>query len=160
MVKPHSSRTKQQQKQQQALAREREKARAFLGSAKIKLQHLSFTQAQDRAPDEKNDKFLLDTFRRNGCDQLDPVHRIAATVDEAVFRMALSHDNLTSDLLQGRDPADLPMLSLPDGFRVQCLRGAHRIRAARGVLAQDQQWWIVDLYAQSTLLGGRCGHMC
>lgn len=140
------SRTKQRRIQQRVLNHEHEKAQAFLGSAKIDIVHLCFDDALGRAPDKKNEEFLLDSFRRHGCEQLNSAYRVPATIHAGILQTALSRSNLTPAQLLERDPALLPLLHLPHGTRIQCFLGAHRIRAAQQVLPRDQQWWVVDLY--------------
>ncbi|KAK5078787.1 hypothetical protein LTR64_002797 [Lithohypha guttulata] len=154
------SRTKQHQAEQRAVDDEFEKEQKFLGSAKIGLVHLAFDEVTDREDDVQNEKFLIDSFHRNGCVPLDPMFHLAATMQRRDLDMVLSRYGITSEALLARNPASLPILPLPEGFQIPCLFGRHRTKAAEKVLPRASQWWVVNLYSNdlSTQLRGSLIH--
>lgn len=145
--KVRSSQAKQSQAQRRAVDHESEKEQKYLGSAKVDLVHLTFDEMGSREDDEQNEKFLIDSFHRNGCVPLDPMFHVMAIIEDHDFGAALSRCSVTSDMLLDRNPAHLPMLTFPEGFQLRCLFGRHRIRAAKKVLSRSSRWWIVSLYS-------------
>lgn len=145
--KARNLQAKQVRAQQRAVAEETEKQEKYFGSAKVELKHLVFSTSRGRERDPKNERFLIDSFQRDGCMPLNVIHHIPALISEHDFKGALQRCNTTSNLLQGRNAAYLPALYFPEGFELQCLFGRHRVEAAKRVLRPEDRWWVVELYS-------------
>jgi len=143
---------KQARARQQAIDHETEKERQFRGSAKIDLQHLTFDTFRDREYDQRNEQFLVDAFRRNGCVPLDATFHIPGLISEADLDAAVTASHISRESLFYRNPAQLPHLNFPSNFRLHCLSGKHRIDAARKCLAGNERWWVVELYSDGEFL--------
>ncbi|KAK8029466.1 hypothetical protein PG993_010757 [Apiospora rasikravindrae] len=60
---------------------------------------------------------------------------------EAARTSGVSHEALLSSGL------DFPRLDFPAGFRLKCLRGRHRAKAAQEAFRSNDKRWVVDLFA-------------
>lgn len=122
-----------------------EKHRRRLGTARIKLDLLDFPNS--RGLDQDNLDRLKRLFRgERGCKPEEPEHRIPAVVDEERFREALHLSGVSSEVLLSGGP-EFPRLDFPAGFRLECLRGHHRARAAQEVFRSGDKCWVVELFA-------------
>ena len=124
-----------------------EKNLKYLGTVSVELASLRF---QDTAHlDLRNVQRLCRLFEgEHGClpEQLE--HRIPATISEDVFIEALALSGLSSQQLLLETPI-VHSLNLPNGIQLECLRGLHRVEAAKQILPLRKQRWGIDLYASS-----------
>ena len=102
----------------------------YQGCAIIRLQHLRFegndvTGTRDIA--EKNVERLLRMFEIEGCGNLEPEHRVCATIEKDTLRRALEKSNITREALL--DPTKQPYLILEGGDLMTCIYGKHRLKA-------------------------------
>lgn len=95
---------------------------------------------------------LAELFQASGCDRTDIKNHAIVIVDQRSLNKALSHSDLTADMIAAHDGASFPMLNFPSGIRIQCLHGVDRLAAARKVLPSGDQRWIVDLYSAGIVL--------
>ena len=128
---------------------EADKREYFLGSAKVDIDSLSFDPFFSRDIHHQNSERLLSSYELTGCLQFESSHHIPAVIDENDLAEALSRAGSTYDMAQGRDHTQWPMLSFTAQSQVECLRGKHRIDAARAYLRPGLRWWVVDFYSKS-----------
>lgn len=112
----------------------------FLGCARISLEQLLITSA--RPEDERNTDRLVTIFK-DSCERDDQAHFLPAIIESSVLYQALHYSGLDAAQLRAHPP---PVLKLPDGVKLRCLHGLHRVLAARQVLAPKDHWWNVELY--------------
>lgn len=143
---------KQARARQQAVDHETDKDHHFRGRAKVALEHLAFDTVRERADDPRNQRFLVEAFRRNGCVPLDPTFHVPALINDADLQLAMGTAQVVSTSLLTRNAAQLPRLRFPSHFRLQCLSGKHRVAAAQECLPPAEQWWIVELYSNGESL--------
>ncbi|THC88352.1 hypothetical protein EYZ11_012198 [Aspergillus tanneri] len=124
----------------------RERYEYFRGHAKIGLEHLEFETPLygSRVFDPKNVNRLVRVFELEQCLRLEPAHHIAAIIDEEALQQAVTLSDVTQEQLT--DASNLPWLFLPEGYRLSCLYGKHRIAAAKKFLLPGDRWWPVTLY--------------
>ena len=118
------------------------------GTAQIRLQNLAFPNSD--GPNSANVKRLEKLFRgQRGCNPGDVYNRIPAVIEEGHLQAALAASGLSSDALLA-DDGDHPRLVFSNEFRLECLRGEDRVRAAENVLSSRDPYWVVDLFIAST----------
>ena len=122
------------------------------GTARVRLRSLDFPQDSFDDLDPVNVARLRSCLRRNCC-RLDVHNFIPAIIDERSLRDALEVSRLSRERLLSCPNGDIPELTFPEGFRLQCLHGRHRIEAAKDVLPPGDKWWTVDLYRSGTASG-------
>lgn len=126
-----------------------QKSLNFKGSVRIMIRHLRSKSA--REVDEKNVERLVQVYRLEGCQRMDPMHYVPATIESETFVKAVSAAGLDQVALQ--QPHDEPpLLDLPSTCTVTCLHGKHRLLAAEKFLPASQHWWTVNLYDESTCI--------
>lgn len=121
-----------------------QRLQSYQGCAIIKLQHLEFEANNltgTREVAEKNVEKLLKMFEIEGCGNLEPEHRVSATIEEEVLRRALAKSNLTREALL--DPTNHPYLMLEGEDLMTCIYGKHRLKAGERF---GEFTWLVDLY--------------
>lgn len=112
------------------------------GYARIRIDHLEFETRHD--PDDRHVERLLNIFRLQGCHREDSAHVIPVVVEE--------NFSATSELHTMNEPALSQTCSRarPACFaphvRVLCLRGKHRVTAARKFLNLSDQWWTARVF--------------
>lgn len=126
------------------------KAAHYRGIAKISLDALNFDHPlvvqKHRQVSQKNVERLRRVFRQHGCERLQQENFVSAIIDEDALEVALRNIGTSpSELLQFREGDVLPTLNLQS---VDCLSGLHRIEAARAFLDDNDQWWVVRLFAK------------
>ncbi|KAE8316024.1 hypothetical protein BDV41DRAFT_145517 [Aspergillus transmontanensis] len=121
-----------------------EKSAKHIGVARIKLNMLEFPNS--RSLDPKNVQRLKNLFRgQRGCKPGDLQNRIPAVVDEATLGEALNASGLTRVALLSPG-LDYPRLDLPPVVRLECLRGQHRVQAAKETSGSADTYWVIDLF--------------
>jgi hypothetical protein len=126
---------------------ERERRRKFLGSAKVAIEVLGFQQSPKRRQDDQDSERLLSSFEIAGCLRLGDKYHVQAVIDQGSLSDALDKIGASAEALLSKDADHWPRLHFPDGFRIQCLHGQHRIEAGSEYLWKSDRWWVVDLYA-------------
>ena len=138
--------------QAQALAQaeddklDRERRRAYLGTARVRLEALHFRREGLREPDQRHVDYLKGCFRDTGCRPLEKQNHISAVIGNDHLDGAIQASQLTRADLLSNQPQGYAELVLPPGLQVECLHGRHRILAASEVLNPADKWWVVDLY--------------
>jgi hypothetical protein len=127
---------------------EQERQKCFYGSAKVDIGVLHFDRSSPREIDDRNFQRLLCSFELTGCFQFDPQHHLPAVIQESTFRTAVASAASSADAVLSRDPSQWPTLSFSTGFELQCLRGKHRIEAAKQYLPGSTRWWVIDFYSE------------
>lgn len=118
----------------------------YRGTACIELEALTFAYEAD----EKNVMRLKKFFKKNGCNRLDVRNHIPAVISQEQLDIAIRNSNTTAKaLMNGCHTRDsFVELRFPVNFRLQCLHGSDRVRAATEVLSPADKHWIVDLYLE------------
>lgn len=137
---------------------EADKQKYFLGTAKVDIESFSFDPFWTRDVHSRISERLLSTYELTGTSQLEPTNHIPAVIDDAEFIEALSRVSATRDMARSNDHTQWPTLSFPTDKKLQCLRGRHRIDAARVYLRPGLRWWVVNLYSQSEYLWLQMAH--
>lgn len=136
---------------------EEEKAVKHLGTASININVLAFPYS--KGLNQENVERLKRLFRiERGCRPDELPNRIPAVIDEHQLYQCsnasgISMDRLLSDLAGAK-------LEFPPAFRLECLRGRHRVEAARQVLRYADKRWIVDLYSAGMSSMKACPDHC
>lgn len=122
------------------------KAACFRGLARVQLHALHFdhplVERKHRSISQKNVRRLQRVFGEVGCLRLQEENYINAVVDDASLDKALSLSR--DELLCLREGQELPLLDV----HVDCLSGLHRIEAAKAILDNNDQWWVVRLFTK------------
>ncbi|EKG09281.1 hypothetical protein MPH_13700, partial [Macrophomina phaseolina MS6] len=119
----------------------------YKGSARISLENLSFSCHDADKLDSKFVHDLKERFESDQCFRLEVRNHIPATIDQTVLNGALQLSSISADALQNSGLNGYPRLTLPDGCRLVCLDGRHRLQAASEFFKfSDDRWWTVDLY--------------
>ncbi|PQK10244.1 hypothetical protein BB8028_0002g05680 [Beauveria bassiana] len=122
-----------------------EKSLKYIGAAAIRLDHLFFPNSE--GPDHKNVKRLVKLFQgQHGCSPGETQNRIPAIISEPELQDALAISKLSREELVASGDR-FARLNFPAGFRLECLRGEDRVRAASEALNSPEPRWVVDLYA-------------
>jgi hypothetical protein len=123
----------------------------FRGHAKIRLHHLEFHSPlfASRAFDPSHVDRLKNVFQQDACARSDPCNFISAVIDDDTLDQAIIQSSTTVEAL--RSETKTPFLLLPNGYRLRCLYGRHRVEAAKEVLFPGDTWWSVTLYHDSKL---------
>ncbi|KAF1358854.1 hypothetical protein EJ07DRAFT_121843, partial [Lizonia empirigonia] len=141
----HSRSAKQTRVNQAAENIERQKSSHFRGRAKVPLEFLHFSEHSPRQLDRGNVERLRDVFREQGVKRLTSGNHIPAVVGKDDLERAVQLSGLSLlDILNGSQDKP-PLLRFPDGFRLECLHGKHRVEAAK-----LSAWWTVTLYSAGT----------
>ncbi|KAJ5927144.1 hypothetical protein N7516_008917 [Penicillium verrucosum] len=121
-----------------------QKLQYFVGCAIIELRHLKFESLDMmgvREFDKKNFQRILNIFEIEGCANLEPEHRIAATIDQETLKNGLVYTNISQETLL--NPTSRLPLRFNNSQQLICLYGQHRLRAGE---AHGETEWLVDLY--------------
>jgi hypothetical protein len=122
------------------------------GSALVRFEYLKWAK-QTEWPDPKHVDRVIWIFRKEGCRPLEVGHHIPAVVDQHQLNAALDDarrkgrwtaDSLPTSYAAVITKKGYPELDFPGG--IECLRGRHRIQAAKECREVTEEWWIVDLY--------------
>lgn len=125
------------------------------GSALVRFEYLKWAKQTER-PDLKHVDRVKWIFRNEGCRPLEVGHHIPAVIDQHQLSAALDDarrkgrwtaDSLPTSYAAVITKKGYPELDFPGG--IECLRGRHRIQAAKECREVTEEWWIVDLYPPS-----------
>ncbi|KAA8622017.1 DUF3723 domain-containing protein [Pyrenophora tritici-repentis] len=129
---------------------ERQKSSHFRGRARVPLEFLHFSEHSPRDLDRGNVERLMGVYRDEGVKRLQCEHHIPTIIgkDDLLSAVHLSGLSLVHLLNSSQD--DPPRLTFPEGFRLRCLHGKHRIEAAKlsACLQGQDRWWTVTLYSE------------
>lgn len=116
----------------------REKKQAFCGAFKIPLNKLRLEQTPDnpRQIDVKNVANILERFRLEKCNRLEPERYVSALISRAESPHGLRPH---TDPFEEPQHFDAPQALL-------CMDGEHRLEAANRFLAREDRWWVANLY--------------
>jgi hypothetical protein len=126
---------------------EKERLRKFLGSAKVAIEVLCFNQVTKRRQDDQDSERLLRSFEIAGCLRIGDKYHVQAVIDKDSLSDALEKVGASTEALFSKEADQWPRLQFPDGFRIQCLHGQHRIEAGSEYLWKNDRWWVVDFYS-------------
>lgn len=127
-----------------------DKALNFKGTARIYFSHLDFPSPV-RLVDPQIVKSLNRTFAIAGCLQSELDYRIPAIIKSQTIDSALEALGISAETFKATSSHQPRVLQLPDGVRLECLHGQHRILAAASALPVSDHWWTVDLYGNGLL---------
>jgi hypothetical protein len=124
-----------------------ETADFFYGHAKVSLRQMEFHSPlfASKAFDPSRAKWLGKIFLQDSCAREEPCNFISAIIDSDTLEQAATQSGTTSERLKSE--TKIPHLSLPEGFKLRCLYGKHRARAAEWL--STVHWWTVSLYHDS-----------
>jgi hypothetical protein len=120
-----------------------ERARKYLGTARVRIEKLKLPIGELR--DSVLQK-LKGVFREGGCRPLDAQNHVLATISQACLDDALRISNISADELLNPENREYPVLKISDNMKLDCLQGLHRLQAAKDIMPWKDQWWAVDLY--------------
>ncbi|KAI1382530.1 uncharacterized protein F4822DRAFT_441841 [Hypoxylon trugodes] len=124
---------------------EKERSITHLGTASVRLDILHFPHS--RVLDVENVERLKQLFRaERGCRPAEFANRIPAIIYQSQLEQSLEQSGISAGQLRHENPRSHARLEFPAGFRLECLRGRHRAKAAEEVFDLAAQRWIVDLY--------------
>ncbi|KAI1382526.1 uncharacterized protein F4822DRAFT_442585 [Hypoxylon trugodes] len=121
-----------------------EKIKEHLGTASVSFNILNFPYS--KVLDPKKVQRLTRLFKAEGCRPVEFANRIPALVHKTQLQECLSDLGLPEDQLLYDGLGNPSRLEFPHGFRLTCLRGRHRVKAAEDVLHPADRRWVVDLY--------------
>jgi hypothetical protein len=127
-----------------------ERCRYYRGSARINIHHLVPRDDRNYTFSDKNVNRLLEIFRLEGAQRLEPEHAVPALVSEALLEEGLRRAGVERERLLRHD--ELNSLEFDPGVKLTVLHGQHRLRAASQFLTVTQgRWWRVELYDDGEL---------
>lgn len=131
---------------------ERQKSSHFRGRARVPLQFLHFSEHNPRDLDQSNVRRLIGVYAEEGVKRLQYEHYVPAVIGKDDLSSALQLSGLSLVDLLNSSQSKPPRLTFPEGFRLTCLHGKHRIEAAKhsSSLQGDHRWWTVTLYSEGT----------
>jgi len=123
------------------------RAHFFLGCAKIDLHHM-VPELQHivgrKGENKKHISHLKGIFQKN-CDRLDPANFITGLIPERLWSRALELQRI--DVAETRDPCREPPRIVFDAEQsFVCLKGLHRLAAAKQVFESQERWWTVNFF--------------
>lgn len=124
------------------------------------LDFLYFSEHSPRDLDRGNVERLMGVYCDEGVKRLKHEHCIPAIVGKDDLLSAIHLSGLSLVQLLNSSQGDPPRLTFPEGFRLQCLHGKHRIEAAKlsACLQGQDRWWTVMLYSEGTPPAARCSN--
>ncbi len=126
---------------------EAEKRLKFKGTARIRLEQLHFPWNDAKELNEKNMDRLKGIYQKHGCRRVEVRHRVPALIDEGRLDATIAAAGISPSTLVRPSTTDVyPELVFPNGQRLECLHGRHRIQAGKAFLSARDKWWTVDLY--------------
>jgi hypothetical protein len=131
---------------------ERQKSSHFRGRARVPLEFLHFSEHSPRDLDQGNVERLMGVYRDEGVKRLQYEHYIPAVVGKDDLLSAVHLSGLSLVHLLNSSHGNPPRLTFPEGFRLRCLHGKHRVEAAKlsARLQGQDRWWTVTLYSEGT----------
>lgn len=120
-----------------------EKKICYKGTASIKIEVLDFRPRKVGESDDRNVNRLKKAFREPGaCERLNLRNHVLGIIDQSTLDAALHVAGIPSDCLFKDPSEDYPKLDFPAGYKLECIQGQSRTRAA----PPGDQRWTVDLY--------------
>lgn len=109
---------------------EAEKKIEFLGTARVAIRWLRF------ADGFMNPKHVqkLQSILRKDCQRIHAQNHVPAVIDPEHLARALREANISANVLSKLALHNIPILEFWSGFRLECLHGKHRIKAAKDIL--------------------------
>jgi len=118
----------------------------FRGTASVQIEALEFPFKGLREEDQKNTERLAELFREDkGYRDWPFCNHIPAVIEQRDLDAALVRSGISPGALLEISDGQLE-LDFPVGFRLSCLRGRHRVLAAKDVLPSRSRRWTVDLF--------------
>jgi hypothetical protein len=131
------------------------KQRYYLGTVRIAISSLTFSKGT-RPTSQKIVKHLQHSFESDGCRRLEPANYLPAVIDEGILIRSLSESSISPESIRQPPENGTPhLLSLPQGYKIDCLHGRHRVLAAEPSLMGQNSWWTVTLYRSGEIFGHR-----
>ena len=127
-----------------------EKQAKFKGTAQVRLESLSFQGDIAGELNRKNVERLISVFRSEGCRRDYRYNHVPAVIDQQQLDRAIQSSGTSREALLSNAQGKWPELYFPTDFRLECLRGRHRVQAGREFLPSKERWWTVDLYLAGT----------
>jgi hypothetical protein len=115
------------------------------GAARVKIEVLHFPHEPkiSRDVDDKHAEKLTTLLKAGNEQDISQFRsRIPAIIDQQQLEDAIAVSGISAERLL--DPRNCPELDFPAGFRLKCLHGKHRIKAAANIHPYGR--WVVDLY--------------
>jgi hypothetical protein len=126
----------------------------YRGSAKVLISSLEFDGLDvqfRRTLDVKQIEALVTVFKLEGCHRLEPENRIPAIITATSIEPLLNASAISLEEFM-RYTATPGGVLISGDMRFQCLRGRHRIEAAKRFLSSDDMWWAVDFYSDGKVI--------
>lgn len=124
-----------------------ERLQFYYGHAIIEIHHLAFesdAMLGSRPLDHRNVERLRNLFELEGCANLEPEHKVAATISEHTLQGGLAHSGIRKENLF--DQVNPHRLAFQDDVRLVCAYGKHRLQAGESF---GEYEWLVELYSSS-----------
>ena len=119
----------------------------YYGNAIIEIRHLAFESDAllgSRPLDHGNVERLWNLFELEGCANLEPEHRVAATISQHTLQRGLAHTGIRQEKLF--DQVNPPRLAFENDVHLVCAYGKHRLKAGESF---GEYEWLVELYSSS-----------
>ena len=124
-----------------------------IGIARINVNVLEFPHSRSLNP--KNVTRLKGLYQgQQGFTPDDPENRIPAVITSSTLDELLGAAGLSRAALAAPNH-EYPRLNFPPGLRLECLRGQHRVEAARELFPNSPIYWAVDLFLAGWLFNYR-----
>jgi Protein of unknown function (DUF3723) len=120
----------------------------YQGTACVRFKILRFEDTSELDPAKI--QRINQIFATRGCLRLDPRHRISSLIERADLQRACETSGVAIAELKRAGSAGFVHLTFPEGYRLACLNGRHRVRAAESFLGPRDHWWAVDLFLSGT----------
>ena len=115
-----------------------------IGVVRVNVDVLEFPHSRSLNP--KNVARLKGLFQgQRGFRPDDLENRIPAVITDATVDELLNSSGLPRAALAAPNQ-DYPKLNFPTGLRLECLRGQHRVKAAKAAFPHSPIYWAVDLF--------------
>jgi len=122
----------------------------FRGTASVQIKALQFPFKGLRDEDQKNTERLAELFREDKvCRDWQFCNHIPAIIEQHDLDAALVRSGISPGALLEAPDGQFE-LDFPIGFRLSCLRGRHRVLAAKDILPSGSRRWTVDLFLSGT----------
>jgi hypothetical protein len=117
----------------------------LIGAARVKIEVLHFPHdpKNSRDVDDKHAEKLTKLLKAGNEQETSQFRsRVPAIIDQHQLEDAIAASGISAERLL--DPRECLELDFPAGFRLKCLHGQHRIKAAANIHPGSR--WVVDLY--------------
>lgn len=123
---------------------EAERVFKHIGTASIKLNVLVFPHSKEL--NLKKVERLKKLFQESDCIPDDLPNRIPAIIHESQLQESLNASEISRQRLLSSDCGNHAKLEFPPSFRLECLRGRHRVKAAEETPKYTDKRWVIDLF--------------